>query len=141
MTSKPGLLARDELTTGGPIFLDNKALKVFPFFVLLFEIGMGLVHPPPTTEFICPRNRFLSRLLRRCTKHLGCQQLVRAFLACLCRKKRRQIRGVIGSGGRDGARPPAPLQRTDPASSWFSAIAAGLRLTKVHSPSSFCAQR
>jgi hypothetical protein len=28
MTSKPGLLARGELTTGGGIFLDNKALEV-----------------------------------------------------------------------------------------------------------------
>jgi hypothetical protein len=37
-------------------------------------------------------------------KHLGRQQLVRA-LACLCRKKRRQIRGVIGRRmGRDADR-------------------------------------
>jgi hypothetical protein len=94
---------------------------------------MGLVHPP--TEFIWSRNRFLSRLLRRgaCTKHL-----VRAFLLFgVPVPKETPLDPRRDRIGRPRCRPPVPLRRTDPASSWFSAIAAGLRLTKVHSPSSF----
>jgi hypothetical protein len=44
-----GPWARDGLSTGGPvffIFLDKRHWKFFPIFVLLFEIGIGLAHPP-----------------------------------------------------------------------------------------------